>query len=285
MAAEKLDNTTAKIPWAHFRVAPFPHIALRVLESVNGDAASMCHLSDLIAADPAFSSEVLTIANSPLIAHRFGVTSILQAIALLGTHRLKGLCLTVGVRAYLGKSMNYPTLRNIWRHSMATALIAEQLVLVGLNDEDTAYTAGILHEIGRFALAVIRPNEYACLLDSHAGTAESILPAERELFGLDHREVGLNLVTEWKLPPAFAAIVSMDKSARRKSFAWTMPELVQMSCKMADAAGFPAFAACEATPYQELLEELPPSERTRFYASASDLAFDIGRKISAAEAS
>ncbi len=284
MQEKASDNTSIRIPWAQFRVTPFPNIALRVLESVNGDAASMCRLSDLIASDPAFSSEVLTIANSPLIAHRFGVTSILQAVALLGTHRLKGLCLTVGVRAYLGKSMNYPTLRNVWRHSMATALIAEQLVLVGLNDGDTAYTAGILHEIGRFALAVARPNEYACLLDSHKGSAESILAAEREIFGKDHREVGQHLVKDWELPEEFDAIVSTRSPTRRKEFAWTMPELVHMSCRMADSVGFPAFEGCEAEAYPDLLAELPGPERTRFYTEASDLAVDIARKINAAEA-
>jgi len=283
MQANDSTMVGARIPWAQFRVSPFPHIALRVLECVNSDAASMCHLSDLIASDPAFSSEVLTIANSPLIAHRFGVTSILQAIALLGTHRLKGLCLTVGVRSYLGKSMNYPTLRNVWRHSIATALIAEQLVLIGLNDEDTAYTAGILHEIGRFAMAVIRPNEYACLLETQKGSADSILSVERELFGLDHREVGNYLVKEWKLPSEFDEVVCSQNGLRCKSFAWTMPEIVHMSCRMADASGFPAFEGCEAIPYQNLLEELPTMERNRFYVDASDLAFDIGRKINAAE--
>lgn len=63
----------------------------------------MRQLGDLISTDPSFSSEVLTIANSALYANRSPITSILQAIAILGTNKLKGVCLAVGVRAYLAR--------------------------------------------------------------------------------------------------------------------------------------------------------------------------------------
>lgn len=157
------------MPWAHIRLPPFPQIAIRVLQLAKNDDVPMRQLSDLISSEPAFSSEVLTIANSLLYAPRFPVTCILQAIAVLGTKNLKGLCLTVGVRAYLGESLSHPSLRAIWRHNLACALVAEQLALAGLMDKETAYTAGVMHDIGRLALAVIRPKEYATLLETHRG--------------------------------------------------------------------------------------------------------------------
>jgi HD-like signal output (HDOD) protein len=277
-ALSQTDEATA-IPWAHFRVPPFPQIALHVLKSANNDGMSMCHISDLISSDPAFCSEVLTIANSAAVPHRFPVTSILQAIALLGTNNLKGLCLTVAVRGYLGKPMAHGTLRGIWLHSLATAFIAQQLVLVGLIDDDTAYTAGLLHEIGRLALAVLRPTDYAMLLETHRGSATTILQHEREMFGLDHREMGLHLVTEWKLPVEFDAVVSQQNPARLSSVRLNLADLIHISCRMADAAGFPTFPGCEVTPYQDLLDELPSSERSRFYSDINDLAFEIAKQI------
>ena len=171
----------SRLPWAHLRIPPFPQLAMRILQLTNNEDVSMRHLSTLISSEPAFSSEVLTIANSALYATRFPITSVLQAIAVLGTKSLKGVCLTVGVRAYLGESLNHQSLRAIWRHSLACALVARQLARAGSMDKDAAYTAGILHDIGRLALAVISPKEYAALLETHCGSARSALEAERDV--------------------------------------------------------------------------------------------------------
>jgi len=140
------NNAVAALDWAHFRLPAFPESALHVLNLVNEDNVSMRHLTDVISSDPALSCEVLIIANSALLAQRHPVTSILQATVLLGTRTLKGVCLTVAVRAYLGKAMNYPSLRAIWRHSLACALIAEQLAGAAGIEKGTAYTAGIIRD-------------------------------------------------------------------------------------------------------------------------------------------
>jgi HD-like signal output (HDOD) protein len=77
-------------------------IAIRVLQLTNNENVQLHQLSELISSDAAFASEVLTIANSLVYAPRFPARTILQAIAVLGRNHLQGMCLTVGVRSYLG---------------------------------------------------------------------------------------------------------------------------------------------------------------------------------------
>jgi putative nucleotidyltransferase with HDIG domain len=276
-------DDAAGVPWAHLRIPPFPQIAIRVLQLTNDKAVSMRQLSDLISSDPSFSSEVLTIANSALYSSRSPVTSILQAIALLGMSHLKGVCLTVGVRAYLGKSLKRQSLRAIWRHGLACALIAEQLAQGGSINPNTAYTAGVLHDIGRLALVVIRPEAYDALLLAHRGSPTSILPCERDLFGFDHCEAGRHLIADWKLPEDFAAIVSDHHSPRQKEDSWNLSALINVSCRMADAIDFAVFPGCEITPYADLLGELPERECKSLCAGREVLAFEISRKINAVE--
>lgn len=268
-------------PWAHLRVPPFPQIAIRVLQLANKADVSMRQLSDLISADPAFSGEVLTIVNSALYASRLPIHNILQAIAVLGTDSLKGVCLTVGVRAYLGKSLNHHSLRAIWRHSLACGLVAEQLALAGSMSKETAYTAGVMHDIGRLALAVMRPKAYADLLTTYSGPPESILSSERDLLGFDHCEAGRNLIADWKLPPDFEAIVSDHHSPRQNSR--RMPDLVKISCRMADSVGFAVFPGCEVTPFVELLDEVPELERKSFCSDPESLTFEVSSKINTLE--
>ena len=282
MQAE-LRRADASLPWSHLRLPPFPQVAIRLLQLANDENVQLHELSNLISSDPAFAGEVLTIANSLLYAPRFPVSSILQAIAVMGANQLQGMCLTVGVRAFLGKSLSLPAMRELWRHNLACALIAEQLASAGFMDKDIAYTSGILHDLGRFALAVIRPTEYAELLYLHCGSSESILERECECLGWDHCDAGRHLVADWKLPAEFEPVVNEHHSPRRAHGPWRMAELIKVSCKMADAAGFPAFPGCEVIPYSDLLDELPERERGRFHKDAESLASKIGVRIQAVE--
>jgi HD-like signal output (HDOD) protein len=271
------------LPWASLRLPPFPQVAIRVLQLVNSENVQLHQLSELISSDPAFASEVLTVANSVLYSPRYPSNSILQAISVLGANALQGMCITVGVRAYLGKSMSHPAMRGLWHHNLACAVIAERLSSAGLIDKDTAYTAGIMHDIGRMALSVIQPREYANMLAAHRGTPNSILDRERELFGWDHCEAGRQLIVNWKLSADFDDIVLEHHCDRRTDGAWELLDLVKTSCKMADAAGFPAFPGCEVAPYAELLDEVPARERRLFYPDQETLATEVAKSIRSIE--
>lgn len=280
---EKRRPDVGNVSWTHLRLPPFPQVAVRVLQLANRDNVQLRELSDLISSDPAFTSEVLTIANSLLFAPRFPSNSILQAIAVLGVNNLQGLCLTVGARAYLGKVLSFPAMRTIWRHNLATAIIAEQLAAAGFIDKDTAFTCGVLHDIGRLGIAAVRPKEYAALLEEHCGTPASVLSAEKQLFGADHCFIGKQLIADWKLPADFEAIVADHHAPRQKDSPWGMAELINVSCRMADAVGFAAFAGCESTPYADLRDELPQREKRLFYSEVDLLAEEVAKKVEAVE--
>jgi putative nucleotidyltransferase with HDIG domain len=280
---EQQSGRAAILPWAHLRLPPFPQVAVRVLQLANNENVQLHQLCDLISSDPAFASEVLTVANSLLYAPRYPSTSILQAVAVLGANTLQGMCVTVGVRAYLGKTMSYPAMRILWRHNLACAIIAERLASVGFIDKDIAYTSGILHDIGRMALSVVQPNGYAALMEKHRGSAASMLEAERQLFGWDHCEIGSQLIGDWKLPDNFETVVADHHSARRKDGAWDVAELVKVSCGLATTVGYAAFPGCETTPYADLLDQLPARERRLFYADAEALTSAVADSVHAIE--
>jgi HD-like signal output (HDOD) protein len=206
--------------WTHLRLPPFPQVAIRVLQLANKENVQLQQMSNLISSDMAFASEVLTIANSLLYAPRFPASSIMQAIAVMGINNLQGMCLTVAARTYMGKALNIPAMQIIWRHNLACALIAEQLASAGFMDKDIAYTSGIMHDIGRLALATVRPKEYSALLQTHKGSGESILESERDLFGLDHCGIGHQLISDWKLPPDFEAVVFKHHLRERRNGMW-----------------------------------------------------------------
>ena len=283
MGTDEQQGRAAMMPWAHLRLPPFPQVAVKVLQLANNENVQLHQLCDLISTDPAFASEVLTVANSLLYAPRYPATSILQAVAVLGANTLQGMCVTVGVRAYLGKTMSLPAMRGLWRHNLACAIVAQRLSHAGFIDKDTAFTAGILHDVGRMGLALIQPAAYAPLLDQHQGASESMLEAERVLFGWDHCETGRQLVGDWKLPEDLESVVSRHHEPRRTDGAWDLTELIKISCAMASSIGFAAFHGCQSKPFEELLEALPARERRLFQVDAEALKKEVADGIHAIE--
>jgi putative nucleotidyltransferase with HDIG domain len=277
-----LEAALVKVPWSLIHLPPFSHVALQALQLIAKENITLRQLSDLIGSDPAFSSEVLTIVNSPIFSARNPIRSTLQAVSLLGLEQVKGVAVTVGVRNYLGSALRKPALRQCWRHSLACALIAEELAAIALMDKSIAYTAGMMHDIGRVALAAIQPDSYAALLESMQADAHEVLLRERELFEVDHCEAGSHLVASWGLPAEFLEVACRHHE-RDEAGRLDMLSVIRFSCRMADTVGFAAVRPKTLVKYLELVNQLPARERDRFPGDSESFAVNIAAKINSIE--
>ena len=193
---------------------------------------------------------------------------------LLGFERVQALAVTIGIRAYLRDSLEIPVLRGCWRHSLACAIIAEQLSKIGLLDKDALYTAGVMHDIGRLALAICHRKAYADFLGATELQPCDVLARERELFGMDHCEAGRALVAAWNLPQEFAVIAARHHEALNPGNFDTLT-VVQFACRLADAVGFPVAHSSNPLPYEALRDELPAEDRHHLPADPAELASHI----------
>ena len=156
----------------------------------------------------------------------------------------------------------------------------QQIAATGFMDKDTAYTAGVLHDIGRLALAVLRPAITRRCSPDTAALGRASCPGDR-LFGCDHCEAGSHLVLIGTCR-AISNPLSPTIIPRRTDGAWSMVELIKVSCRLADTVGFKAFPGCEVTPLGELVQELPPRERSGFPKALkrSQLMWPLKSKLS-----
>ena len=270
-----------EVPPAFDNLPPFPMVALRAMNVLSGTDTSLRDLCELIRPDPVFTAEILRIANSPLVAFSKEVTSVLQASMLLGFRRLRRVIITVGLRSYMEKSFT-PALQACWRHSVASAMVAERIARWNSIDRDFAYTAGILHDIGRVALATTNPQTYADLIEKMAaGPTCDVLQCERESFGIDHCCAGRLLVTAWKLPEEFLEITSRHHEPLTHQEDAT--EVIRLSCLLADALGFAVARQGSIHSFEEILAEFPESVRKHF-PGTEEMAAEIAKEISVIEA-
>jgi putative nucleotidyltransferase with HDIG domain len=269
-----------ELGWDPNSIPPFPAIALKALNLMAGTDTSLLELCNLIRSDVAFSTAVLTVTNSPLVAFPKQVTSVLQASMLLGFHRLRNLVITVGLKAYI-KSSYTPLMNSCWRHSVACAIIAERSAAWSSLDKDFAYTAGILHDIGRVALATFMSGTYTHVIERGADRPLDLLQVEQELCGIDHCQAGRSLIAAWNLPDAFLAVTAShhNPGAHPPGTA----SLIPLSCELTDSLGFAVIPCRLPRSYAEIRSEFPEPARKRFPNDAKVLAAEIASEIKVIE--
>jgi HD-like signal output (HDOD) protein len=195
----------------------------------------MREVSELIGADPALTADVLRLANSPLYARQHDISSLLRAMALLGMDAVRGLVMTVALRNFSSSATHSPVFQQCWRHNLACGLISADLAEAPWKERDAAYTIGLLHDAGRLALLAANPLSYGQLLKAGAASRPEMWEKERELFEVDHCEIGGWLADAWQLPEDFqVAMQHHHEPADNRGYA----QIVHLACDLASMAGF-----------------------------------------------
>lgn len=181
-----------------------PAVSQTAIELVNllaDDNIDIHTLADKVRLDPVVASRVLKVANSSFFSRGRQVGSISDAVMVIGLNNARSLIIAAAVMTK-SQSPRVPgfSIDYFWRHSLSTAVICQQLALhLGLST-GIAFSAGLLHDVGKLILALAWPEEYAEVI--RLCQEESLLSfkAEQEVFGLDHSAIGAGVLSDWNLP-------------------------------------------------------------------------------------
>src|SRR5438132_333779 len=106
---------------------PYRPVARKLMVLSAREDVPMSQVQTVLRTDAAFTAEVLRLANSPLFGARREITSVLQAVMILGLERIKALATTLALRAFLTSGKTSQALHACWRHNLATAILCERL--------------------------------------------------------------------------------------------------------------------------------------------------------------
>lgn len=245
-----------KAPWALRLVPPFPAIAHRILALVGKEDVNAHELGDLVRMDPSFSAELLRFANSSLFGVRREVSSLAHAVVLVGTNRIKTMATMVAMDRMVRSSVRIAALRKVWVHSLTTAVIAEEAARMIKFDRDSAYTTGLLHNLGTLGMMSAYPDEYTRMLEVSDDFGFDLLQTERDLFDIDHCAAGAYLAQDWDFPDELAAAIATHHDEPVVGEI-SLYNLVKVSWRLADVFGYAAFSPSKAWTWEELLTFLP----------------------------
>ncbi len=179
-----------------------PGIYAELTSALSDPSTSMFSVGEIVSQDPSMSAKVLQMANSAFFGVAVSVTNVQQAVTFLGLPQIRQLMLVLEVFDSFEKPSNpklrYFSLDYERDHALFTAKIARTLVKPAFADH--AFTAGVLHDIGKLVLASYMTDAFAecfhrCLLED-----KPLFEIEREVLGATHAEIGGYLLALWGLP-------------------------------------------------------------------------------------
>lgn len=176
-------------------------IALQIIDLARDPELDMGRLASVLSRDPALTTKVLRVANSPLYGQRRRTSNLRQALMVLGLNATVTLALSFSLSACLqDKGSKRLDLDAIWRRALLSALAARLLgEHMGLHSSEELFLAGLLQDVGIFALEAADPERYPAAVSGQA-SHDTLVQAERDAFGTDHSEAGAWLMRHWGLP-------------------------------------------------------------------------------------
>jgi HD-like signal output (HDOD) protein len=217
-------------------------------------------IADLIASDPTFSSRILQFANSARFTFNSHINNVHHAAALLGLDEIRNATTTLAMASFYRSSAS--ELVRCWQHTIACGLLSDEIARATGRFREQAYTAGVLHDIGRLGLLAAYPAEYQQTIREAAEHALDLLDYEREKFGVDHCEAGRWLAERWALPDEFRVIAGRHHDLPDGS-PFDLRTLVHIACRFADHLGYDVTIPLQPIGLEELFSPLPESASRR----------------------
>jgi HD-like signal output (HDOD) protein len=208
-------------------------VATRVAEVIHSKTVSVQAVAEALRPDPALSAKLLRLVNSPYYGIPGGVSDIARAIPFVGFNTLYQLVLSVSVFEALDADAAGFDPRALWMHSLISATAARELAIEVRHPEPgTCFTAALLHDIGKFALAKIDP-ERSTLVHG-AVTREGVPQREAEArYGLAaHDHVGGQLAKHWRFPAGLAVPIRRHDDIRRPEQRERIPPQVRSTTEV-----------------------------------------------------
>lgn len=194
---------------------PLPEVARRLLSIAEADDFSLQDLAIVVSADQALSAKILRIANSPFHRHARQIGTIRDAIVLLGFRTVRSAALAACLMQTTPPQTNVLDYPAFWRFSVSVGVLAELLA----DDDhvrDLAFTAGVMHNLGRLALDQLVPREFERAVRAARELGLPLRDAQREILGFTESELGAALATQWSYPESLVEAIAagdLDEAA------------------------------------------------------------------------
>lgn len=196
-------------------LAALPQVILKLIDLTADPKVCAADVERVIQTDQAVTARVLTLANSSYYGLPRRISSVREAVVFLGFKSVRSLAMAVtAFNMFLGKSDNASlTRRDLWKHSLNTALCT-RVIYKSLKpteaskvDPDEAFTAALLHDMGKMALETALPQQFESAIQAARKSGFRMHEIECDFLPFSHAVIGSAMADRWSLPESLCDTV------------------------------------------------------------------------------
>lgn len=206
-----------------------PSVLGKILSTAADPNASALDLGEHIAADQSLSSTILKLVNTAYYGFYRQISSVTQAIVMLGFLEVRNLTLTATAFQNTGKESSGYDRGQLWRHSFGSAMAAERLNKMLAEEVEGAFEAGLLHDFGKVALDMLYPDVLRDAIEQAHNDEKLLEEVLQASYGTDHAELGGLLAEHWNLPQAVVEAIACHLAPEKAEVAPQLSHLTAVS--------------------------------------------------------
>jgi putative nucleotidyltransferase with HDIG domain len=211
-ASEPVSNLThKKIDHAATILQPIPQVALKILRIIAEDTYDIRALTEEIRRDQVLSAQTLRLCNSVYFGNLTKIESLDHALVYLGQKLMIKFVISASIHNFFDQAgMGYSLCKGgMYHHAVGTAIIAERLArLTGQAQPALAYTAGLLHDIGKVVLDQYVQPAFPFFYRQMQEKNKDFIEIEANILGMDHTQVGRKLAKQWSFPVSLVETIA-----------------------------------------------------------------------------
>ncbi|MBI3592574.1 MAG: HDOD domain-containing protein [Nitrospirae bacterium] len=211
-----------------------PSILRKLLAIIEKPKISIDEIGNFIASDPVLTSRILKMVNSPIYGFPGRISSVHQALILLGLNVVKGMLLGVSVFEAMQKTMV-----GLWEHSLGCAVTARIIAQKkGMSEPEEISIAALLHDIGKVVLGLKFPDEYKNIMADAEAKEMFILDAEKNSLDINHADAGGWIAQKWNFPRNLIEVIEYSHKPHLSKTVPVRTAIVHLADILIRAEGF-----------------------------------------------
>lgn len=195
-----------------------PHVAVKVMKLTEDPDSTAQDINQVLNEDQSMTAKVLRLANSAYYGFPRRIATVTDAIIFLGFKTIRSIVMAASVSDMLSQEMEGYALApgELWKHSQSTALTARFIARrAKFSSLDLAYTAALLHDIGKVILNSHLKKGYQEVLARVSIGDIPFTEAENEILGFNHALVGARVAEKWNLPPELVEAIALHHNPEK----------------------------------------------------------------------
>ena len=244
-------------------VSVLPEVATAFLAAAAEKKLDRTTITEMIESDAALTAKVFALAYDKSVSYSSGRPSVKEAVASLPDEIVREIILSLKIFQPSTSNDAPLPVKNLALHCLTVACAAREISKLALEpcDRDIAFSAALLHDIGKLAIAELMPRSFEKIAADSIEMNLSFQEAEKKHLGIDHTIIGKRLAEKWRLPKEIVMAIWLHHSDTEAISddltAGRIAQVVMLADIIANASGIAFSGSCDTQPITpEILQSL-----------------------------